>query len=55
MAAKLICGLCQATLQTGTEGRGVVIILCRGCREALKAEMKQKIFQPAYLPRPRAV
>jgi hypothetical protein len=56
MAAKLICGICQATLKTGEEGRGVAIILCRECKEALKGELKQKIFQPLpYLPRPRAV
>jgi exosome complex RNA-binding protein Csl4 len=40
MAARLICGLCECTLRTSKEGRGVVFVLCEQCREELKAEIR---------------
>jgi exosome complex RNA-binding protein Csl4 len=51
MAAKLICGLCQATLSTGKEGRGVAFAICAKCQAALKAEMKRPAFRIVFIPR----
>jgi predicted amidophosphoribosyltransferase len=40
MPARLICGLCEATLRTSKDGRGVVFVLCEQCYKELKREMR---------------
>ena len=40
MASKLMCGLCETTLQRNPAGRGVVIVLCEKCQKEIKMEMQ---------------
>jgi hypothetical protein len=55
MAAKIICGCCEATIQVGNEGRVVVGRACEGCKAKLRAESNLPILRPQYAVRPRAV